>query len=171
MAKKLDQTASFMVRFNQRIFEDEGEAKVQWRGKISHVQGGDEQSFSDFNDALAFMQKKLAELTNEATKDQSPEQREGILKKSFSIWKTMTEAGPKAIIEAIKDPKKQLTHIQDQIQDQISSIGEEISEKVHIDEWRNASRSDFKKVKKSISELADEIKNLSAKIDAISKKK
>ncbi len=171
MSKKRDETASFMVRFNQKIFEEDGESKVQWRGKISHVQGGEEQNFSDFNDALLFMQDRLANLTKEATKDKTTEQQEGILQKSLYMWKTMKEVGPKVLMETIKDPKKQLSHIQDQIQDQISNISEEIGEKVHIDEWRNASRSDFKKVKKSISELSSEIKKLSDKIDSIRKKK
>jgi hypothetical protein len=45
MANKADQTASFMVRFNQKIFEENGESKVQWRGKVSHVQGGEDMSF------------------------------------------------------------------------------------------------------------------------------
>jgi len=169
MSKKQDQTASFMVRFHQKIFEEEGESKVQWRGKISHVQGGDEKNFADFKDALSFMQNKLAELTKEATKDKSAAQQEGILQKSLHMWKTVKEVGPKVLMETIKDPKKQLTHIQDQIQDQISTIGDEIGEKVHIEEWRNASRSDFKKVKKSIRDLSDEIKKLSDKIDSISK--
>ena len=160
MTKKSNQTASFMVRFNQRIFEEDGESKVQWRGKVSHVQGGDEKSFSDFNDALSFMQKKLTELTNEATKDKTEEQREGILKKSLYMWKTMAQAGPKVIMDTLKDPKKQIA----QIQDQISHLGDE------IDEWRNASRSDFKKVKKSIAELANEIKKMNAKMDSIIKK-
>ncbi len=171
MSKKQDQTASFMVRFNQNIFEEDGESKVQWRGKISHVQEGDEQNFTDFNDALIFMQRKLANLTKEATKDKTTEQQEGILQKSLYMWKTMKEVGPKVLMETIKDPKKQLSQFQDQIQGQISSIGEEISEKVQIDEWRNASRSDYKKVKKSINELSAQIKQLSEKIDDISKKK
>ena len=171
MSKKQDQTASFMVRFNQKIFEEDGESKVQWRGKISHVQGGEEQNFSDFNDALVFMQNRLADLTKEATKHQPKEQQEGILQKSLYMWKTMKEVGPKVLMETIKDPKKQLSNIQDQIQGQISTISDEISDKVHIDEWRNASRSDFKKVKKSISQLSDEIKKLSEKIESISKKK
>jgi len=171
MSKKQDQTASFMVRFNQNIFEEDGESKVQWRGKISHVQEGDEQNFTDFNDALLFMQQKLANLTKEATKDKTTEQQEGILQKSLYMWKTMKEVGPKVLMETIKDPKKQLSQFQDQIQGQISSIGEEISEKVQIDEWRNASRSDYKKVKKSINELSEQIKQLSEKIDTISKKK
>ncbi len=171
MSKKQDQTASFMVRFNQKIFEEDGEPKIQWRGKISHVQEGDEQNFTDFNDALVFMQQKLANLTKEATKDKTTAQQEGILQKSLYMWKTIKEVGPKVLMETIKDPKKQLSQIQDQIQGQISSIGEEISEKVQIDEWRNASRSDYKKVKKSINELSEQIKQLSNKIDNISKKK
>ncbi len=170
MAKKSDQTASFMVRFNQKIFEEDGESKVQWRGKISHIQGGEDESFSDFNDALIFMQKKLAELTNEATKDQPEENREGILDKSFSMWKTIKEVGPKVIMETIKDPKKQISQIQDQIQDQISHIGDEISEKVQIDQWRNASRADYNKIQKSIEELSKELKKLSLKVDSIKKK-
>jgi len=170
MAKKADQTASFMVRFNQKIFEEDGESKVQWRGKVSHVQGGDEQSFSDFQDALAFMHKKLAELTKEATKDKTTAQQEGILKKSLYMWKAIAQAGPKVLMDTLKDPKKQITQIQGQIQDQISHFGDEIGEKVQIDQWRNASKSDFKKVKKSIGNLADEIKKLNAKIDSILKK-
>ncbi len=171
MSKKQDQTASFMVRFNQNIFEEDGESKVQWRGKISHVQEGDEQNFTDFNDALVFMQQKLANLTKEATKHKTTEQQEGILQKSLYMWKTMKEVGPKVLMETIKDPKKQLSQFQDQIQEQISSIGGEISEKVQIDEWRNASRSDYKKVKKSIAELSQQIELLSEKIDNIGKKK
>lgn len=170
MAKKQDQTASFMVRFNQKIFEENGEDKVQWRGKISHVQGGDDKNFSDFNDALVFMQEKLAELTHEATKHETKERREGILQKSFSVWKTMKEVGPKMIMDTIKDPKKQISHLQDQIQDQISSIGEEIGEKVHIDQWRNASRADFQNIQSSIENLTKELKKLSSKVDKINKK-
>lgn len=165
MAKKADQTASFMVRFNQIIFEDKGESKVQWRGKVSHVQGGEDQSFSDFNVAVKFIQAKLADLTLEATKDESPEQQESLLQKSFSLWKTMAKEGPKVFMETIKDPRKSVANFQNQISD----FGEDLMEKVPIDQWRNASRSDFNTIKESISDLADEMKKLSAKVDALNK--
>ena len=170
MTKKQDQTASFMVRFNQRIFEENGESKVQWRGKISHVQDGEEQRFSDFNDALTFMQSKLSELTEEATKHQSSEEQESIIHKSLSMWKTIKDVGPKVIRDTLKDPKKQFTHLQDEIQEKISTIGEEISEKVQIDQWRNASRSDFNTIQNQIETLSSEIKKLSTKIDSIKNK-
>ena len=170
MTKKQEQTASFMVRFNQRIFEENGEPKVQWRGKISHIQDGDEQRFSDFNDALTFMQEKLGVLTEEATKHQTTEEQESIIDKSLSMWKTIKNVGPKVLRDTLKDPKRQFTHLQDEIQDKISTIGDEISEKVQIDQWRNASRSDFNTIQNQIESLSSQIKGLSSKIDSLKKK-
>lgn len=165
MTKKQEQTASFMVRFHQEIFEENGESKVQWKGKISHIQDGDEKRFADFKDALQFMQKKLNALTEEATKNQPQEEQENILQKSLSMWKTFKDVGPKVLKETLKDPKKQFHQLQDQIQDQITTFGEEISEKVQIDQWKNASKSDFNKIQNQIEKLASEIKKLSNKID------
>lgn len=170
MNKKQEQNASFMVRFNQQIFEENEEAKIQWRGKITHVQDGEEKRFSDFNDALVFMQNKLASLTEEATKHESSEKQESILDKSLSMWKTIKDVGPKVIRDTLKDPKKQLSHLQDEIQDKITIIGDEISEKVQINEWRNASRSDFNKIQNQIESLSTEIKKLSKKLDTLNKK-
>lgn len=171
MTKKQDQIASFMVRFNQRIFEENGESSVQWRGKISHIQDGEEERFTDFNKALSFMQKKLSELTEEAVKHETSEKQENILDKSLSMWRTIKHVGPKILKDTLKDPKKQLGHLQDEIQDKINTFGEEISEKVHINEWRNASRSDFNKIQNQINDLASEIKKVSIKIDTLNKKK
>ncbi len=169
MNKKQEQNASFMVRFNQQIFEENGEDKIQWRGKISHVQDGDEKRFSDFNDALIFMQKKLAKLTEKATDHKSSEKQESIVEKSLSMWKTIKDVGPKVIRDTIKDPKKQFNQFQDQIQDQISIFGDEISEKVQIDQWRNASRSDFNKIQNQITTLSSQLDKLTKKIDKINK--
>lgn len=170
MAKKQEQNASFMVRFNQQIFEENGEDKVQWRGKVTHVQDGDEKRFSDFNVALTFMQQKLAELTEKATKHETQDKQENIIEKSLSMWKTIKDVGPKVIKDTLKDPKKQFSQFQDQLQDQIATIGDEISEKVQIDQWRNASKSDFQQIQNKIENLSSQIQKLSKKIDSINKK-
>ena len=49
-------------------------------------------------------------------------------------------------------------------------MSQEISEKVHIDQWRNASRSDFNKIQSQIAALSAEIQKLSTKFDTIKKK-
>ncbi|RMB60523.1 hypothetical protein EAX61_06795 [Dokdonia sinensis] len=165
MTKKTAETASFMVRFNQKIYADKGEDKVQWRGKVSHVQGGQELNFTDFNDAAAFIQAQLAALTLDATQDKSTEEQENILKKSYSLFKTFAATGPQFLKETLKDPRKQVANIQEQL----SEYGEELLEKVPLDDWRNASKSDFQDIKESISALTKSVATLNKKVDELSK--
>ena len=123
MAKAKDRSASFMLRFTQKIFEDENsEEQVQWRGNIRHVQGGDEKKFTEVETAIAFIQDKLKDLTILATENKTEEEREGILTKSFNIWKKVAQDGSKLVLDTIKDPKKGVTQIQNQIQGQLCHV-------------------------------------------------
>ncbi|MGB6154234.1 MAG: hypothetical protein WBG48_19790 [Pricia sp.] len=164
MTKKAAQTASFMVRFTQKIYDESGESKVQWRGNISHVQGGEDYNFTDFNEAVSFIQKRLAELTIEATNDKTSEEQENILTKSFSLFKTMAASGPKILKNTLKDPRKQVAHLQDQL----SEYGEDLFEKMPIDQWRNASKSDFHSMQGTLTALTAAVGALSKKVDALS---
>jgi len=167
MAKRNDQTASFMVRFNQKIYQDaEGQDQVQWRGKISHVQGGDQTNFAEFSEAITFIQGKLSGLTKQATEDRTPEEQEGILAKSFDMWKKISTTGAKMAIETIKDPRKGVA----QIQEQISQVGEGLGQKLEIDEWRGASKSDLQAVLKRLESVSTDLQALHAKVDAITDK-
>lgn len=161
MTKKSAQTASFMMRFTQKIYDENGESKVQWRGNVSHVQGGEDINFTDFNKAVAFIQQHLANLTMEATNDRSSEEQESILTKSFSLFKSVASTGPKIIKETLKDPRKQVANLQDQL----SEYGEELLEKVPLDQWRNASKSDFKTMQDTLDELRRSVLDLSKKVD------
>ena len=171
MAIKKDETASFMLRFTQKIFQNEnGEPQVQWRGNIRHVQGGDEKRFSEFDEVVTFIQSKLTDLTIQAMEDKSPEEQKGILSKSFDLWKKMASEAPKMVMETIKDPKKQVAHFQDQIQDQIHQVKDEISQKLEIDTWFSASKADYKQVIQKLEELSGEISKLNKKVDGLGKK-
>lgn len=172
MSVKKDETASFMLRFTQKIFNNEaGEPQVQWRGNIRHVQGGEEQRFSKFDEVVNFIQSKLADLTIQAMEDKPIEEQKGILSKSFDMWKKMAVEGPKMVMETIKDPKKGMAQIQDQIQDQIHQVKDEISQKLEIDTWKAASKSDFKEVMQKLSAISAEVSALSEKVDQLAKKK
>jgi len=163
MSKKAAQTASFMVRFTQKIYDENGESKVQWRGNVSHVQGDEDLNFTDFNDAVGFIQEHLANLTREATNDRTTEEQENILTKSFSLFKSVAATGPKILKETLKDPRKQVANIQDQI----SGYGEELLEKVPLDQWRNASKSDFKEMQEALDKLTRSVSDLSKKVDTL----
>ena len=81
----------------------------------------------------------------------------------------MAQTAPKLILDTIKDPKKQVAQIQEQIQEQITQVSDDFSSKVEIDQWRNASKSDLKKVMNSIKSLSQDIKTLNEKVDSLSK--
>ena len=168
MTSKKEETASFMVRFTQKIFEDDqGEPQVQWRGNIRHVQGGQEKRFSNFEDVTEFIQQRLADLTVQAMQDKSPEEQKGILSKSFDMWKKMASATPKMVLDTIKDPKKQVS----QIKDQINQVGESIGQKLELDNWLAGSKSDLKDVVQMIKGLSDNINRLNDKVDELNQKK
>lgn len=169
MTSKKDETASFMLRFTQKIFNNEsGEPQIQWRGNIRHVQGGEEKRFSDFDDALTFIQSKLADLTIQAMEDKPLEEQKGILSKSFDLWKKMAFDGPRMMIETIKDPKKQVTQLQDQIQDQIEQVKGGISQKLELNSWLAASKSDYQQIMQQLGQLSNDIAALNEKVDQLS---
>lgn len=168
MSKQSDQTTSFVLRFTQHIFEDnQGESNVQWRGKITHVQGDDQKNFAEMEEAISFMQKKLSEMTLSSIDEKSESEKEGILTKSFDIWKRMAKSYPKMVMEVIKDPKGQVV----QLQEQLTHVSEEIGDKIEIDSWRAASRNDVKEMKQMMESMSKQIKKLSDKVDKVTKKK
>ncbi len=164
-----DETASFVLRFTQKIFEDEqGESHVQWRGHIRHVQGGEEQRFSEFGEVVDFIQSQLAKLTIQAMQDKSSTEQESILSKSFDLWKRMSATYPKMILDTIKDPKSQLKSVQDQIQDQVSQVSEAIGQGLDPNAWKPASKADFQELMTTLSALNNKLQQLDQKVDALS---
>ncbi len=147
---------------------------MQWRGNIRHVQGGEEKRFSEFDDAVKFIQEKLASLTMQAMEDKSPEEQKGILAKSFDLWKRMALAGPKMVMETIKDPKAGVEHIQEQVgqavQEQVREVGDLFQTKIDPDSWKPASKTDVKNLMESLTQLSGEIAALNKKVDKLAKK-
>ncbi|MEM6631315.1 MAG: hypothetical protein AAF694_16660 [Bacteroidota bacterium] len=171
MASKKDETASFMLRFTQKIFNNEsGEPQIQWRGNIRHVQGGEEKRFSNFDEALGFIQSKLADLTILAMENKPIEEQKGILSKSFDIWKKMAFDGPRIVMETIKDPQKQVAQLQDQLQDQLEQVKGGLSQKLEISSWLAASKADYQQIMQLLGQLSNDIAALNEKVDQLSQK-
>jgi hypothetical protein len=178
MATKKDETASFVLRFTQKIFQNEqDEPQIQWRGNMRHVQSGEEKNFSKFEEVTQFIQTTLTDLTVQAMAHKSPEEQKGILSKSFDLWKKMAMETPKLVMDSIKDPKKQAHHIQEQIQEQMHQVSdvltqkfEDAKQKLEVDEWRGSSKSDFKSMMKLLEQMSAEIGVLNQKVDKLSKK-
>ena len=57
-----------------------------------------------------------------------------------------------------------------QIQEQITSKAEELTNKLHLESYRPTSKSDINELSGQISDLVDIVKKLKSKVDKIDKK-
>jgi hypothetical protein len=178
MPEKKEETASFVLRLSQKIYNsDEGEPQVQWRGNIRHVQSGDELRISDYNAATEFVKNKLGDLTQKAVEDKPEEEQKGILSKSFDFWKKVAAEAPKMVLETIKDPKKQAAHLQEQITEQFQQIGdnlehkieERFGKKIELEDIFGSTKSDSRKILEMLENMSEQIVALNKKVETLSK--
>ncbi len=167
METKKEETASFVVRFTQKVFTDEsGESQVQWRGNIQHVQGGDEKRFSDFEEVIKFIQSKLTSLTLEAIGDKSPEEQQGILHKSFELWKTMTYTYPQQFLEAFTNPELPAK----QMEQQLNAVQAFFTQGLQLDAWMQVPGSKTSQVSPLGNKLLERLERLEQKVDRLLEK-
>lgn len=121
MKKSQRDIASFVVRFTQDLWDDvPGEPRVEWRGHIRHVQSGEEHNFTDFTDAMAFIQQSLMDLTLNSTKGKSTLGQVGdpkaggdkarsqetyqqkALRESFKLWDKFTSSYSSMMMDAMQ---------------------------------------------------------------------
>lgn len=178
MAEKKEETASFVLRLSQKIYDSEsGEPEVSWRGNIRHVQSGDEVRVADFDKATEFVKQKLKDLTMKAVEDKPEHEQKGILSKSFDFWKKMASEAPKIVMETIKDPKKQAAHLQEQISEQFQQIGEAIEQKIEdrvgkkieLEDILGSSKADSRKILEMLAEMNQQIVDLKRKVEKLTK--
>jgi hypothetical protein len=95
--------ASFLIRFTQDLWEDEqGEPRVQWRGRINHVQGDEEQSFTDFSEVVEFIQQHLTQLTLDSMPKDGQMDQEKTLHESFKLWERFASSYTDLMFDAME---------------------------------------------------------------------
>ena len=86
----------------------------------------------------------------------------------------MAVAGPKMVMETLKDPKAGVEHIQEQVsqvvQEQREQVEEFVSNKIDPDAWKPATKADLRTLMESVAKLSDEVAALSRKVAGESKK-
>ena len=77
----------------------------------------------------------------------------------------MATATPKLVLDSIKDPKKQASQLQEQIQEQIHQFGDAISHKIEekkidIESYLGSSKSELKEILQVLLELDKKVENV-----------
>lgn len=154
--------ASFMLRFTQELWQDTaGDAHVRWRGHIKHVQDDAEQRFTDFAEAVSFMQRHLMQLTEETLNGADGMNQEKIFEESFKMWEQFANSYAKMMSQAMEQSLRQ----SETFREQMDEAGRKM-----LDAWRTPFQPDAEPGGAVPAELLQTIADLQTQVQALAEK-
>ena len=154
--------ASFMLRFTQELWRDpRGEPHIRWRGHIRHVQGDEEERFTDFAEAVTFMQRFLTQLTMDTLSGANDMSQEKVFSESFKLWNQFATSYAEMMSQALEQSLKQSETIREQV--------DEASKKV-IDVWQMPYQAHSRDLVEAIENLRSQVEKLSERISVLEKR-
>ena len=154
--------ASFLIRFTQDLWRTSaGDPEVQWRGVIKHVQGEDEIAFTDFAEALKFMQGHLAQLTINALSGGSKMDQEKALQEGFKLWEQFANSYSTMMFEAMERTIQQSETIRKQMDRAVEET---------LKTWQFPGKpAEGQPINQVLGELNSQVTELSKKIEHLEK--
>lgn len=161
MLKAQRDIASFVLRFTQELWEDtNGEPQVEWRGEVHHVQGGEESRFTDFAEAVAFMQHHLMQLTQNAVAGSRTMDPEKTMQESFKLWQNFADTYTDMMFGAMERTMEQSEAFRKQMDEAVERT---------MQAWQPAASSNQDEVLQALKNLQSQVQTLSKKIDKLEK--
>lgn len=115
---KSHNVASFVLRFTQELWRDvASDPHVRWRGQIRHVQNDVEERFTDFAEAVAFIQRNLTHLTVDTFSGEKNMSQEKVFEESFKLWEQFATSYSQMMVGAMEQTLKQTEVLSQQIGD------------------------------------------------------
>lgn len=87
--------------------DGEGDPKVQWRGHIEHVQTHADLSFTDFADAIAFIQKHTAQVTMDSVAGEDSGMQAKAMRESLGMWQKFASNYSSMVMDAWEKAARQ----------------------------------------------------------------
>lgn len=161
MIKTQNNIASFVLRFTQELWRDaQGEPHVQWRGHIRHVQGDEEGRFTDFAEAVAFIQRYLTQLTLEALTGGQPMNQEKVLQESFKIWEQFASSYTDMMFETMQHTVKQSEAFREQF--------DQAAERA-LKTWQLSPQPPYRDFVAALNLLQTQVETLTSKVEKLEK--
>ncbi|MBU0490710.1 MAG: hypothetical protein KKA73_07480 [Chloroflexi bacterium] len=156
--------ASFVLRFTQELWQDpQGEPHIQWRGHIRHVQGDEEARFTEFAEAVAFMQRYLTQLTQgsiNALPGGGTVDQEKVLQESFKLWEEFAAGYTNAVFEAMDRTIKQSESFRQQMDESVQRA---------LESWQLPAQADPGQVVQALNDLQAQVQALAARVNDLEK--
>jgi mevalonate kinase len=159
MIKPHNNIASFVLRFTHELWQDtQGEPHVQWRGHIRHVQGDEEDHFTDFAEAVAFMQHYLFQLTLKVLAGGQNMSQEKVLQESFKLWERFASGYTEMMSQAMGQTLKQSQTFKEHM-DQAAQRA--------LKAWQFPTQPDQRELVEALNSLQAQIQALTIKVEKL----
>ncbi len=159
---KAHNTASFVLRFRPTLWLDsEGEPHMQWGGHIHHVQGDEENNFTNVAEAIAFMQHHLLQLTADTLAGSRNMNQSRILLESLKLWERLASSYLDIMFQAMEQGLKQT----DAITERLNQIREQT-----LKMWRLPNRQPDdhdEQILELLNALQSQIQGLSERVKTL----
>lgn len=153
--------ASFVLRFTPKLWEDaQSEPHLQWRGHIRHVQGDEEARFTDFAEALTFMQRHLMQVTLESLEEGGKVNQEKALNESFKLWEQFASTYSAMMFETMERTIKQSEALRTQVDEAVQKA---------LKTWRLPAQADQARIIEALNKLLVQVGTLTEKVDNLDK--
>ncbi len=154
--------ASFLIRFTQDLWRSpQGDPELQWRGVIRHVQGDEELGFTDFAEALKFIQGHLAQVTVNAIPGSSQKDREKALKAGFKLWEQFASSYSNMMFEAMERTIQGSEALKKQMDQAVRQT---------LKSWPTMEKEPDQELASMLQDMAEQVNALTEKVALLEKK-
>ncbi len=151
---KTHNIASFVLRFTQDLWQDmQGKFHVRWRGQIRHVQGDEEERFTDFAEMVTFMQRYLTQLTMDTLSGDKSMSQEKVFQESIKLWEQFASSYSDMMFKAMEQTVKQSESFQEQA----------------VKAWQLPIRPNRDQIIEAFDKLQDQIEKLTNRVEMLEK--
>ena len=157
MSETQRDVASFMIRFTQDMWRNaNGDPELQYRGRIRHVQGDEEITFTDFSEAVRFIQEHLAQLTLDALPGDSKMDQEKALRDSFKMWEDFATSYTSMMFETMERTIDQSEAFKRQMDKAVEES---------MKTWQPQMQAEEDQIAATLANLSAQIEALTARIE------
>lgn len=155
----IDNVASFVLRFTQEMWQDtEGEPHIQWRGHIRHVQGDEEVRFTNFTDAVMFIQRYLTKLALDGSSRGEPLNQGKVLRESFKLWKQFTSSYTDMMFQMLEQNIDHTETFREYMDEAVENV---------LKAWQLPMHQDQKQLIETLDHMQQQLQALSDKVDRL----
>ena len=156
---KTHNVASFVLRFTQELWQDtQNEPHVRWRGHIRHVQGDEEERFTDFAEAVTFIQRYLTELTADSLAGDESVSHEKVFKENFKLWEQFASSYSNMMIQAMEHTVKQSETIKEHMDE---------ATKQALNAWQLPGQLNQEKILEALNGLQAQVRILTNRLEKL----